>query len=764
MSGNFRSRRPASPPLTAPSSQPASTPRFPPKHEDLSDADERVTQARRDPRGHAPPRKQQPIGGLKLTGGEFKVLIVICLVASAVRLYKLSKPNSVVFDEVHFGKFAGKYLKTQYFLDVHPPLAKLLITLAALIGRFDGDFDFKEIGKLYENTPYVMMRALPAIMGVALVPITYLTLRALDCRATTAVLGSLFITFENGLITQSRHILLDSPLIFFTGLTTFLWVGFTNEDKQKPFTESWWLWLTLTGLSLGAVVSCKWVGLFTIATIGLSTIRQLWIYLGDLKVDARTWTKHFLARALCLIVVPILFYMSMFELHFLILQNSGDGDGFMSAAFQHTLGGRGMADTYTDVALGSTITLRHLNTQGGYLHSHVHNYPTGSHQQQITLYPHRDQNNDWQILPTNPSGSEEYDWEHEPLKYIANGMEIRLEHVSTKKRLHSHDVRPPVSDVDFQNEVSGYGFEGFAGDANDFWVVEIEYGDKKHKESTTRVEPLRTVFRLRHKLSGCYLFSHKVKLPEWAYEQQEVTCNKNAVKPNSLWFIETNWHPNLPENAPKLNYKNPGFLKKFFELNQVMWTTNAGLTDRHTFDSRPEAWPTLRRGINFWMKDHRQIYLLGNASIWLASTLAVVAYFAVRALLILREKRGFKDFNNTMVVKYDQMCGFLFIGWALHYLPFFLMPRQLFLHHYFPALYFAILLLCSIFDAATSTLRPRTRLQIAAVLIIIALWNYVHFSPLAYGTPWTKSKCEKARWIKTWDFSCNEFFNDVSSF
>jgi dolichyl-phosphate-mannose-protein mannosyltransferase len=32
-------------------------------------------------------------------------------------------------------------------MDVHPPLAKLLITLAALVGRFDGDFDFKDIGK-----------------------------------------------------------------------------------------------------------------------------------------------------------------------------------------------------------------------------------------------------------------------------------------------------------------------------------------------------------------------------------------------------------------------------------------------------------------------------------------------------------------------------------------------------------------------------------------------------------------------------------------
>lgn len=51
------------------------------------------------------------------------------------------------FDEVHFGNFASKYIKTRYFVDVHPPLAKLLITLAAFVGGFDGHFDFKEIGK-----------------------------------------------------------------------------------------------------------------------------------------------------------------------------------------------------------------------------------------------------------------------------------------------------------------------------------------------------------------------------------------------------------------------------------------------------------------------------------------------------------------------------------------------------------------------------------------------------------------------------------------
>jgi dolichyl-phosphate-mannose-protein mannosyltransferase len=122
-------------------------------------------------------------------------------------------------------------------------------------------------------------------------------------------------------------------------------------------------------------------------------------------------------------------------------------------------------------------------------------------------------------------------------------MRIKLRHLTTDKHLHSHDIRPPVSDVDFQNEVSGYGMPGFVGDANDDWYFEIEHGDKRDRESSKRLKTLRTHFRLRHVLTGCYLFSHKVKLPAWGYEQQEVTCNKNAVKANSLWFIETSTHP-----------------------------------------------------------------------------------------------------------------------------------------------------------------------------------------------------------------------------
>ena len=96
----------------------------------------------------------------------------------------------------------------------------------------------------------------------------------------------LIFSTENGLLTQSRLILLDSPLIVFTAFTALAWTCFTNQHEQGPskaFDASWWFWLVATGLGLGATVSVKWVGLFTIAWVGSLTIVQLWILIGDAK-------------------------------------------------------------------------------------------------------------------------------------------------------------------------------------------------------------------------------------------------------------------------------------------------------------------------------------------------------------------------------------------------------------------------------------------------------------------------------------------------
>lgn len=44
-----------------------------------------------------------------------------------------------------------------------------------------------------------------------------------------------------------------------------------------------------------------------------------------------------MARAIGLIVVPFIIYLSFFYVHFAILARSGTGDTFMSPAFQETL-------------------------------------------------------------------------------------------------------------------------------------------------------------------------------------------------------------------------------------------------------------------------------------------------------------------------------------------------------------------------------------------------------------------------------------------
>lgn len=82
-------------------------------------------------------------------------------------------------------------------MDVHPPLAKLLITLAGFLAGFRGNFDFKDIGDDYlePGVPYVAMRSLPAVLGVLSVPIMFLTLKAYGCRTTTASFGAVLLTF-----------------------------------------------------------------------------------------------------------------------------------------------------------------------------------------------------------------------------------------------------------------------------------------------------------------------------------------------------------------------------------------------------------------------------------------------------------------------------------------------------------------------------------------------------------------------------------------
>jgi dolichyl-phosphate-mannose-protein mannosyltransferase len=66
------------------------------------------------------------------------------------------------------------------------------------------------------------------------------------------------------------------------------------------------------------------------------------------------------------------------------------------------------------------VTLKNNAHGGGLLHSHVQRYPTGSGQQQVTCYHHKDTNNDWVIQ--KPWGQKLNDTP----EFIKDGALIRL--------------------------------------------------------------------------------------------------------------------------------------------------------------------------------------------------------------------------------------------------------------------------------------------------------------------------------------------------
>lgn len=433
----------------------------------------------------------------------------------------------------------------------------------------------------------------------------------------------------------------------------------------------------------------------------------------------------------------------------------------MEIETQNELKGFDPVDTPVPIAYGSLITMRHRETTGGYLHSHSANYAEGSGQQQVTLYPYKDENNWWRILKADVYEEDTHDLLGSDnttyLEYVRNGDIIRLEHVLTAPRkLHSHSVPAPITDTDYHFEVSGYGFDNHTGDSNDFWRVQID-NNTAYPEAGKHLEARRSIFRLEHTNQDCHLYTTYERLPEWGYEQQEVSCIQEGLKAKTMWIIDETENPLLPVNVAIEHERRPGFLSKLLRLHNAMWSFNIGLTEAHPFQTRPFAWPVLHSGINYWISETTQIILLGNPLVFWASTVAVFSFTIIFTFFQMRDKRGFRDHFNGKRAFYENSAGFFAFGWALHYIPFYYMDRQLFLHHYMPALYLAVLTLGVGIDLILKKFPRVVKLGFAGIASICIVYIYYIYSPITYGEPWSIAECEQVTLLSSWDLNCARY-------
>ncbi|NXC88155.1 POMT2 transferase, partial [Cercotrichas coryphoeus] len=248
------------------------------------------------------------------------------------------------WDETHFGKMGSYYINRTFFFDVHPPLGKMLIGLAGYLSGYDGTFPFQKPGDRYEQHNYIGMRGvrLYRLVSSCLASLC-LSIQMLELSKSlpAALLTAFILIFDTGCITLSQYILLDPILMFFL-MGAFLSMVKCNSCANRPFSASWWFWLSLTGVSLAGAMGVKFVGLFVVLLVGLNTICDLWDLLGNLSLSLVMFGKHLLARVLCLIMLPLALYTAMFAVHFAVLNRSGPGDGFFSSAFQSQLIGNNL--------------------------------------------------------------------------------------------------------------------------------------------------------------------------------------------------------------------------------------------------------------------------------------------------------------------------------------------------------------------------------------------------------------------------------------
>ncbi|XP_046615622.1 protein O-mannosyl-transferase 2 isoform X9 [Neodiprion virginianus] len=488
-------------------------------------------------------------------------------------------------------------------------------------------------------------------------------------------------------------------------------------------------------------------------------------YIGMRVMNA---VKHLLARTLCLIVLPVIVYVLFFYIHLVVLNKSGNGDGFYSSGFQSQLEGNSLhnATMPRHLAYGAIITLKNHRTGGGYLHSHWHLYPEGmgARQQQITTYSHKDDNNRWLVkkFDTNVLPPDNV--------LVKHGDLIRLEHIVTRRNLHSHKEVAPISKKHYQ--VTGYGENG-TGDANDVWKVLIVNG----KEDDI-VETVTSKLKFVHYLHHCALTSSGKTLPKWAYSQQEVSCNPNMRDKNSMWNIEDNIFAKLPNVS--FQVYAPGFLERFLESHAVMLQGNSDLKPKEgEVTSRPWQWPinyrthaTEKKG-QFFSGSKNRIYLLGNPIIWWGNIVFLIFFSLAYLFASVQEQRGYLQDPDILYRRRRTLEAgmWMFTGWLLHYVPFWAMGRILYFHHYFPALLFSCMLTGITLNYILETIPMFVPGMIGhtiyhstvglvlsgTVYSFLFFFSFYLFSPLAYGmdgpsASHPESPLHPLRWMDSWEF------------
>lgn len=250
-------------------------------------------------------------------------------------------------------KFSTWYITRHYYVDIHPPLAKLAFAgvlwalgfkgaqednvrwwVSEKEGGFIGTKDWMLLYDEKYGSMFLPLRRLSATLGVIFIAVTYLTARAIGLRRVAATFAAWMAMCELVILVQSRAILCDIFLYLFNMAT----IGASFASMRAGLTERQRInWLLVTGVLLGCAMSVKLTALGTVALVGVHQAMSLFEVLPK---SAAGWNKlagRGVCRASCILLPATVIFFGLWTVHLEILKYSGQGDNFMNADFRATL-------------------------------------------------------------------------------------------------------------------------------------------------------------------------------------------------------------------------------------------------------------------------------------------------------------------------------------------------------------------------------------------------------------------------------------------
>lgn len=184
-------------------------------------------------------------------------ITILLVVSSLLRFPFIGYPEVTQYDEVTYANYSMHMLEGRPFVDIHPPLARMLF---AEVARTAAPFNTTGLDMTFNQPPgdfpLTRERMFIALLGTLLPLIIYLIGRTFHYTARVALLLSLFVATDNALIIFSRVMLPDMPLFIFAFLALlFGLLSVRSEEKHSK------LLMILAALFIGCAVAIKWTAL-----------------------------------------------------------------------------------------------------------------------------------------------------------------------------------------------------------------------------------------------------------------------------------------------------------------------------------------------------------------------------------------------------------------------------------------------------------------------------------------------------------------------